>query len=437
MGKSSNASLPRTRLHRLALEGSWIVFGQVLAMLGSLALIRVLTAHLNTEQYGQLALGLTVSEFIYQTVSGGLAVGIGRFYSVAYDRGELGNYLSASRILLLNASMVVGLVGVFLVLGLLSLGYGQWIGLATAALVLSVFSGYNAALNNIQSAARQRAVVACHTGLGSWLKVGLVITATVCLGNSSTAVVVGFACAAFLITISQLLHLRKTIQANSTVAGDIYGWKEKMWKFSLPFCTFGAFTWMQLASDRWALQLFATKEEVGQYAVLYQLGYLPIALCITILINLIAPVIYQRSGDATSDSRNASAHRLALRATVLSLTMTCICVLLAFGLHEAVCSLLAGPAYSHVSYLMPWLALAAGLFAAGQILATKLMGEMKSSKLTLIKITTALMGVLFNLLGAAYMGIQGVVFAVVLFSLIYFLWMAGASSISSKIKVSQ
>lgn len=435
MGKSANVSVPRTRLHRLARESSWIVFGQGLAMLGSLALIKVLTAHLNTEQYGQLALGLTVSEFIYQTVSGGLAVGIGRFYSVAYDRGEILNYLHASRILLLNATMVVGLVGVSLVFGLLSLGYGQWIGLATAALVLSVFSGYNAALNNIQSAARQRAVVACHTGLGSWLKVGLVITATICLGNSSTAVVVGFACSAFLITISQILYLRKTIQANSTVAGDYYDWKEKMWKFSLPFCTFGAFTWMQQASDRWALQLYATKEEVGQYAVLYQLGYLPIALCITIVINLIAPIIYQRSGDATNDSRNASAHRLALRATVLSLIMTFICVLLAFCFHQALCGLLAGPAYSHVSYLMPWMTLAAGFFAAGQILATKLMSEMKSSKLTLIKITTALAGVFFNLIGAAYMGIQGVVLAIVLFSFIYLLWMVIASKSSSPIKV--
>jgi len=41
-------------------------------MLGSLALIRVLTGQLNTEQYGQLALGLTVAEFINQTVLGGL-----------------------------------------------------------------------------------------------------------------------------------------------------------------------------------------------------------------------------------------------------------------------------------------------------------------------------------------------------------------------------
>jgi len=72
MGNSANASVSRTRLYRLVRESSWIVFGQGLTMLGSLALIRVLTGQLNTEQYGQLALGLTVAEFINQTVLGGL-----------------------------------------------------------------------------------------------------------------------------------------------------------------------------------------------------------------------------------------------------------------------------------------------------------------------------------------------------------------------------
>ena len=396
-------------------------------MLGSLALIRVLTEHLNTEQYGQLALGLTVAEFINQIVIGGLAVGIGRFYSVAADRGDVVNYLHASRSLMLKATMVVGLVGGSLIISLFLIGCGKWIGLATAALILSVFSGYNTALNYIQSAARQRAVVACHTGLGSWLKVGLVISATICLGNSSTAVVVGFAFAAFLTTISQLLYLRQSIRATSVIIADCYDWNKHIWKFSLPICTFGIFTWMHQASDRWALQLYATKEEVGQYAVIYQLGYLPIMLCITLLINFLAPIIYLRSGDATSHARNTSAHRLAWRATMLSLMITFICVLLALLLHQAVCNLFAGPAYSDVSYLMPWLALAAGFFAAGQILAIKLMSEMKSSKLTLIKITTALFGVLCNAIGAACMGIQGVVLALVLFSIIYFLCIAFVS----------
>jgi hypothetical protein len=44
--------------------------------------------------------------------------------------------------------------------------------------------------------------------------------------------------------------------------------------------------------------------------------------------------------------------------------------------------------------------------------------------MTTMKITTALIGILCNVLGAAYMGIQGVVGALVVFSVIFFVWTA-------------
>jgi hypothetical protein len=51
------------------------------------------------------------------------------------------------------------------------------------------------------------------------------------------------------------------------------------------------------------------------------------------------------------------------------------------------------------------------------------MSEIKTSSLTVAKITTALFGILCNVFGAAYAGMQGVVSALVVFSVIYFVWM--------------
>ncbi len=70
-----------------------------------------------------------------------------------------------------------------------------------------------------------------------------------------------------------------------------------------------------------------------------------------------------------------------------------------------------------------WLVMAGGIFAAGQMLALKLMSEMKSTKMVLAKIVTALLGVSFNIYGASVAGIPGVVGALVAFSLIYLAWM--------------
>ena len=58
------------------------------------------------------------------------------------------------------------------------------------------------------------------------------------------------------------------------------------------------------------------------------------------------------------------------------------------------------------------------------MLALKLMSEMKSATMTAAKIVTALMGVIFNVIGAALAGMQGVVGALVAFSGLYFIWMA-------------
>ena len=41
MSKSINTAVSRTRFNRLALEGGWIIFGQVITILGSLAFVRV------------------------------------------------------------------------------------------------------------------------------------------------------------------------------------------------------------------------------------------------------------------------------------------------------------------------------------------------------------------------------------------------------------
>lgn len=413
-----------SRFKRLAKEGSWIVIGQIATVAGALALVRVVTAYLDPAQYGQLALGITVAGLINQVVMGGIGGAIGRFYSIAAAKQDLDGYLHATRHLLTYATAVVIAIGLMQVAGLFLLGYSQWIGLAVAALIFSVLSGYNSALSSIQNAARQRAVVAFHSGLDAWLKLGLVVGAVLWLGSSSTAVVVGYACSSLLITFSQLIFLRRAIRPQPMHTPNHQQWMHQMWAYSLPFTTWGTFTWMQQVSDRWALQTFASTAEVGQYAVLFQLGFTPIALITGLAMSFLGPILYQRSGDATDITRNANVHQLGWRMTHLSLLLTVFGFAITFATHEWFFRFLVAPEYRAASYLLPWVVLAGGFFAAGQMLSLKLMSEMKSASMTAAKITTALIGLLFNLIGAALAGTTGVVGAQVAFSAIYFVWMA-------------
>jgi len=157
---------------------------------------------------------------------------------------------------------------------------------------------------------------------------------------------------------------------------------------------------------------------------LFQLGYTPIGLVTGLTMSFLGPILYQRSGDATDHARNANVHWLSWRMTYFSLMVSLFGFGITFATHEWLFGILVGPEYRSVSRFLPWVVLAGGLFAAGQLLSLKLMSEMKSSALTIVKITTALIGILCNVLGAAYAGTQGVVGALLAFSVIYFVWMA-------------
>ena len=417
-------SLDLHRFQRLTKEGGWILFGQIVSVLGALVLVRVLTEYLDPAAYGELALGLTIAGLVNQVVTGGVTAGIGRFYSIAAEKGDLSGYLQASRKLMGFAILAIGVIALALMAGLIWTNQTQWLSLTAAVLVFSVLTGLNSSLSGVQNAARQRSIVALHSGMDAWLKIGLAVGVMLWLGTSSTAVVIGYTLSAMFVSLSQLHFLRRLLRLQDKKGSNPVSekWCSQMWAYSWPFSAWGVFTWLQLSSDRWALESFATTQEVGQYVVVFQLGYTPIVLVTGLMTSFLGPILYQRSGVATDNNRNVSVHHLAWRITGLSLICTALAFLFTLVLHDWLFLLLVAEPFRASSHYLPWVVLAGGLFAAGQMLALKLMSEMKIGTMTSAKITTALIGILCNILGAWLFGLAGVVAGLLVFSCLYFGW---------------
>jgi O-antigen/teichoic acid export membrane protein len=411
------------RFKRLFKEGFWIILGQVMIISSGIVGVRLITELLEPAAYGELALGMTLATFANQIVFGPLANGAMRFYSPAIEQNDLKGYLEAVRRMVLWATRIIIFVILFTVVCLLITGRTKWVALATIGFIFAILRGYISILGGIQNAARQRSIVAIHQGTESWARFIIAAGLILWLGATSTVAMIGYCMSVILLLVSQYIFFHKIISKNAIGADKSKLWREQIWKYSWPFATWGMFTWARLASDRWALEFFATTQDVGFYSVLFQLGYYPMSLSTGMATQFLAPIFFQRAGDASDSLRNANVNKMGWRLTGVVLSMTVLVFLLAFQFHVQIFSIIAAKEYALVSHLLPWMLLSGGLFAAGQTMGLNLMSQMKTRTMLAATIITALLGVIMNSAGAFWYGTTGVVMAGVLFSALYFFWM--------------
>lgn len=411
---------------RLFQEGLWIVVGQALTMLGALVGVRLLTDALSPAQYGELALGITVATLINQLVLGPLGQGVMRFYAPALEMGELNAYLRAVLQLLLKALMGIVAIGGVTTLLLALRGQLYWLPMVLAALGFATTTGLSSILSGMQGAARQRAVVAMHQGLESWLRFLLAVWVIGWLGQQSHWGMLGYFCSSLLVLFSQWFCFTKTLPVGGFTLSDqgaVPHWRQEIWQFSWPFMTFGLFTWAQFASDRWALGIFGDTQQVGMYSVLFQLGYYPISLLTGMAVQFIAPILFKWAGDAKDAQRNATVSRFSQRLALLAIGMTLLFFGLSVVLHPLIFQIFVATEYRSISYLFPWMVLSGGVYAAGQTLSLDLLSQMKTRDIIPVKTVTALVGIALNFGVTAKFGLPGTVAANAIFSVIYCLWM--------------
>ena len=412
-----------SRFKRLAKEGGWIVVGQIAVVAASLVLVRVLTEYLDPTQYGQLALALTLGALIGQVAFSGAMPGIMRYYSIAAEKGEASEYFQASLRMMGYGILVALVLSAVLLMSLPLFGKAEMLGLISLTIGFTIFGTFNTAQNMIQNAARQRKVVALHGSLDAWLRVAFVVCLFTWLGNSANIVVVAYIVSLILVLASQAFFIRRLIPQETISSTKSKLWAAQIWQYSKPFAYFNAFTWVQASADRWALETYTTSHEVGLYAVLLQLGFTPIAMVAGLMTTLIGPILFQRSGDTTDATRNSTVHRQAWKITAIALVSTLFASIFAFLFHEWIFRLLVANQYRSVSYLLPLMILAGGLFAAGQMLSLKLMSDLNTQALVWPKIITSLLGAAISFIGAYFAGLLGVVVAAVVFSVLQLLWL--------------
>src|SRR5262249_32305474 len=150
------------------------------------------------------------------------------------------------------------------------------------------------------------------------------------------------------------------------------------------------FTWAQLSSDRWALQTFETTSSVGLYTVLYQIGFYPINLLVGLVVQLLVPILFSLAGDASDSLRLDRTYRLNRLLFLGSIIFAILTTIFAFVFHKHIFSIVASSEYSRISWLLPFMVFAGGIYASGQIVALFFMSSGKTEILLIPKIGTSI-----------------------------------------------
>lgn len=427
--------LKNSRTKRIGKELVWVTTGQVAVVLGTLLGVKVLTSFLTPSVYGELTLALTVTAFFGQLIMGPLSNGIARFYSAAREASQLYEYFLAVRALMFRATLGLFLFSLLLIAICVFYKKTEWLELALLAMSFALFSGYNTVLTGIQNAARQRGVVALHQALVTWTRFGFAVGLIIVFQANSIIAMTGYNLSMFIVTCSQLVFFNRVYKKTSVSLKEKIKpkkWKIKILTYSWPFATWGIFTWAQIVSDRWALEIFGSTHDVGLYVVVYQLGYYPISLATNLFIQLVSPIFAQRAGDASDAQRMNNVYILNWRLTLIALFLTVVSFMVTWQFHDFIFRVLVAKEFSEVSFLLPWMTLAGGLFATGQSASISAAMSANTKSLLLPKISTAILGVCLNYLGASHYGIVGVVAAHVAFSSVYLIWILLLNAIKHK-----
>lgn len=423
-------------------EVFWVVFGYGLAALAGIIGVRILTSLLVPAEYGRLALAMTIATLAQQVVFGPLSNASVRFFASSEEGRQLSAYFRATW-KILKSTTVVFLFAVATAASILWMAnLRDWCVFVLVASAFSLIFGWTSILNGMQNAARQRAIVALHGGVGQWLRFGIAAVFIVIFGRSAIWALVGYAAAASAILASQVVFFKREIQSRArseTVPSNArFILQREMMAYGLPFALWGIAVWAQQSADRWALETFRSVAEVGQYQALNQLAFQPILLWAGFTVQLITPIVFSWAGDGSENQRLRKAQRLNLRFVFGTLVLTGIISIIASQCHGFIFRHFVGPAYRSVSGMMAVMTLAGGFCAAGQVMSIALMTKKQTSQLLAPRIGCGAIGVVLTFAAAKYVGVSGVVWASLAAYCLYFVWVAIlASWNATKLSVSE
>lgn len=385
--------------------------GRLAAAMAMLLTIKVLTNYLSVLQYGEFVLALTFYNFITQLIMGPLGQGVGRFYIEAEKSGDLGGFWGAVKKLFKKSFALIFVIFSFAlgILNLLKYETDAGVLLLGLAFFLGYIGGLNDIFCSIQNMALKRFISVRNNLIDIYLRLLFIPFLMFLFDATAIVALLAYILSGLLALIINLIG-KKDIGMIANQAK--HNWEGKIIGLAGNAFLWGIFVWLVQASDKWSIGLYSSAADVGKYAVIYQLSYVPVVMIFSVANTILAPLIFKSSKIDLSGKSNIFAFAIAAIA-------------LGFLFYEflgaTILVFLSSVDYAEYSNLMPVLYLSAILYSIGDLFSIQRLGSMDFEIVRRNKIIAALAGLLFNILGAKYFGVAGVAYSMLIYSLLYFM----------------
>lgn len=427
-----------TRIKKLIKEGWWVIFGQLVQLILGIVFIRLISDYLESNEFGRYSLDVTVTIFVDVLIIGGLKAAIVRFYFMAQEKKEKNLLFFAVYKLLLLIFLFVAIVcaGVLVLLGFTNKIelYAEIIIIGMIVMASAVFGLVNA----VHAGARRQKIVAISNSGLYFFRVVTVYVLSPALflymeKHVAIMVCVFLSTAAMCLYSINLMNKLENILYKNTHSSN---WLSEIIKFALPYSSWGGVSWAQQIGDRWILNYNLGMSSVGIYTALYQTIYAPILAAGMSILGFVVPVIYQEIEEATDKVKINSTYKKLKIACIFGVVLVLIISGVAFVFRNEIAQTFLSKKYNNYANLVPSFVVAAGLMACYHLIGSIIPAIFKTKEIVGIIIFLGVGSLLAQFFGSRYYGVDGIIFAWVLISILYLITMWCAVAYLTKSRIS-
>ena len=391
-------------------EVFYVVVSQILFVLLSFVLVKILTNNLSISSYGFLALILTLISFFTQVFLGGLNASFSRYYSISIADTNIDGYANSLRKLVKYlVSILLTMILVLIVFD--NIYYSSDLSIFIYAVAFAMTAGYSSILNQILNIAKKRASSSISLILEISLKIFFIYLLIENYELSVDFIIITYLISSSITLIIQHIFVTDLLSSQNNSSNE-YDCFRDIIKYAVPYIPWTLIIWLQQISDKWFLEIYTSRDDVGGFALLFQIGFVPLIFLFTTLNRLISPVIYNNE---TFNSSNINT-TLYNYIVYITFALGLILVYLSWNFSTEIILLFSHPKFlSYASFLHLFI-LSGILFGLSEIFLLKMQSKMEVKLLNYVKSMLGLFGIIINFIGVYFYGFTGLVYSLVAFS---------------------